>query len=197
MSVSKMAAGERRKLEATAYHEAGHAVSCIELERRFRSVTIIAADGALGSISKHPVPPSIRSDVELTHRARRWIEREILCSLAGLAAERRLVGRNNWQGARSETSTVVDLGSFLYPAGTKVLEKYLDFMIERARFFVSAPHNWLRIERLATALLERRTLSAREAKRLCCEAMQDRVNAHRREALMRVQGDEYKRDRLS
>lgn len=197
MSASKKAARERRKLEATAYHEAGHAVACIVLEHPFLSATIIATDETLGSITKRPVPPSITREDELTHRSRRWIEREILCWLAGLAAEQRWTGRNNWRGARSDISWVVELGAFLHQAGTKVLDKYLDYMIERARDLVSAPQNWLRIEALATALLERRTLSAREAKRLCLEAMKDRVKADLLEARMRAQAAETVRDSLT
>ena len=53
----------------------------------------------------------------------------------------------------------------------EVIEKYLDSKIEEAKAFLAAPRNWLLIEAVAAALIERRTLSARQVKKICREAL--------------------------
>ena len=52
----------------------------------------------------------------------------------------------------------------------EVIEKYLDSKIEEAKAFLAAPMNWLLIEAVAAALIERQTLSAEEVKKVCREA---------------------------
>jgi ATP-dependent Zn protease len=175
VTASKKAERERRKLESTAYHEAGHAVACIELGRPFKSVTIVPGDGTRGQITMTPVPAWLMPDVDRSPRATRWIEREISYLLAGLAAEHRFASRNNWLGAHDDISNARELASFLYPFGSPVLKKYLAFMEELARMFVSVDKNWRRIEKLAAALIEHRTLSARESKELCRLALSEAV----------------------
>jgi hypothetical protein len=155
-----------RGLGATAHHEAGHAVACIVLGRAFVRVTIMPEGDSLGHIRKTPPPKSLQPDIETGPRERRWIEREALIALAGPAAEARFLGRRDRQGARGDVDRAVGLAEYLYPPG-KVLDKYLDFMSERAASFVATPANWTRIEALAGSLVVRRTLSGREAREIC------------------------------
>jgi hypothetical protein len=44
-------------------------------------------------------------------------------------------------------------------------------MLERAKSFVALPRHWIQIEALATALIERRTLSGRQARKVYREAL--------------------------
>jgi ATP-dependent Zn protease len=84
----------------TAYHEAGHAVACLKLGRGFLCVTIVPDQDSDGEVKRTKAPKS---------KSERWLEREVLISLAGLAAEKRYVGRTDWKGARSDTSQASDL----------------------------------------------------------------------------------------
>ena len=70
----------------------------------------------------------------------------------------------------SGTVTARELADYLHGA-PEVIEKYLDSKIEEAKAFVAAPRNWLLIEPVAAALIERRTLSARQVKKICREAL--------------------------
>src|SRR5207244_3145945 len=76
--------------EATAYHEAGHAVMALALGRPVDCVSIRATREHLGlcEFRKAVFRPS-----------EDWLEREILISLAGVAAEARFTGNYAWDGA--------------------------------------------------------------------------------------------------
>src|SRR5947209_7847277 len=67
------------RAEATAYHEAGHAVAALALGRPVHRVSILPDREHLGwcAFGKSVFRPS-----------EDWLEREILISLAGIAAER-------------------------------------------------------------------------------------------------------------
>ena len=70
----------------------------------------------------------------------------------------------------SSTVTARELADYLHGA-PEVIEKYLDCKIEEAKAFVASPMNWLLIEPVAAALIERQTLSARQVKKICREAL--------------------------
>ena len=69
----------------------------------------------------------------------------------------------------SGTVTARELADSLHGA-PEVIEKYLDSKIEEAKAFLASPMNWLLIEPVAAALIERQTLSAEEVKKVCREA---------------------------
>src|SRR5262245_58443221 len=76
--------------EATAYHEAGHAVAALALDRPVVKVSIRADRDRLGIcfFGKAVFRPS-----------EDWLEREVLIALAGLAAEARHTGTYDHVGA--------------------------------------------------------------------------------------------------
>ena len=69
--------------EVTAFHEAGHAVVALALDRPVQKVSVIPGQELLGKceFKKGVFRPSVD-----------WLENEILIALAGLAAEARLTG---------------------------------------------------------------------------------------------------------
>src|SRR5829696_258658 len=69
--------------EATAYHDAGHAVAALALDRPGVKVSILPDRDRLGicAFGKAVFRPS-----------EDWLEREVLIALAGLAAEARRTG---------------------------------------------------------------------------------------------------------
>jgi hypothetical protein len=181
---------QHRKLESVAYHEAGHAVACIELRRPFKSVTIVPKDDSLGHLLKNPAPASIRPEVDAGDKVDRWLEREVSIVLVGLAAEHRHTGRHNWRGARRDLDHAVDLASYLH-FDPKLMGKYLTYMVEKAKHFVADPLAWIRIEALATALMKYHTLSARRARAVCQEALlnQDRIDDLSRQMVKDYDGE--------
>src|ERR1700687_5011540 len=76
--------------EATAYHEAGHAVVALALGRPVERVSVLPDRENLGlcEFGKSVFRPS-----------EDWLEREILIALGGIAAEARHTGNYAWGGA--------------------------------------------------------------------------------------------------
>ena len=77
--------------EATAYHEAGHAVVALALGRPVQQ-------------RQRPAGPRTSSACASSARAvfrpsEDWLEREILIALGGIAAEARHTGNYAWDGA--------------------------------------------------------------------------------------------------
>ena len=88
------------KLKRVAYHEAGHAVANIVLQRSIEYVTIIPDEECLGHVKKtHPNDyPFGCIDI---HGA--------VCTLAGVYAEKKLIGRFNHLGAHSDYLAAFDI----------------------------------------------------------------------------------------
>ena len=154
-----------RKLQATAYHEAGHAVVSLELGRGFKSVSIEPDDNSLGRIQNTVLPEWFSPDLNLDDRHKKWIEREVLIFLAGIAAEHRFAGQNNWKGSGSDFHSAINLASCMFEGS--VLEKYVAFMLERTRAMISHPRVWVQIQAVAEALLEHRVLSKKRVREIC------------------------------
>lgn len=172
MAKATKAERERRALESTAYHEAGHAVAAIESRRAILLLTIVPTDESHGHMLKTKTPDWVRPDINEDRRTTAWLEREILLGLAGPAAEARFTGRRNHVGASSDYKSVVNLASHLYGFG-KVLQTYVDYMVARAEAFVAAPLHWVQIEYLAAALMEHRTLKPKAIREACRAAKDD------------------------
>lgn len=168
----------RLRLEAVAYHEAGHAVVSIRHRRAFRLVTIVPTleHNTLGHVWYRPRPKWMRPDLDDSPRIARWIENEVLVCLAGPAAERRFTGRSNDVGAGSDHRHAVDLALRLHE-DEAVLAKYMAYMLEWARAYVEATPVWEDVEALAAALMERKTLTGTEAKAAVQAALTARMEA--------------------
>src|SRR5881409_1284286 len=86
--------------EATAYHEAGHAVMALALGRPVDRVSVRPSKEQLGIC--HFRKPVFRPSED-------WVEREILIALAGLAAEARHTGEYCWESASRDHDYAEDL----------------------------------------------------------------------------------------
>jgi ATP-dependent Zn protease len=163
-------ARRRRKLETVAYHEAGHAVACFRLKRPFKYVTIVPDDEFHGHVKTGKTPKWFQPDVEVDRKTERWIQREILADFAARAAEHRHTGRASWRDASQDLRNASNLADYLYGSAREV-RKYLSDKIKEAEAFVAEPSNWILIEAVAVALMERQTLSAQQVKEVCREAL--------------------------
>ena len=79
---------QKKKLEKTAYHEAGHAVAAFLLRKRFSYVTIESGEDSLGHIILKRFRDSFQPDVDEISKIRRPLEKDIMISLAGNAADK-------------------------------------------------------------------------------------------------------------
>jgi len=154
------AAGARER--ATAYHEAGHAVACYYLGVKAKSATIVPDkdQGILGHVRHEDMFRGLNPEIDLSGRARLQMERSIIISLAGMAAQRRY-DRKSWRhyhGA-SDFRAASDLASRIGgdSDGTNQFLRWLELRTDRL-----VESRWQNIERVARALLERKTMASSE-----------------------------------
>jgi hypothetical protein len=164
-----MRARERRRLEATAYHEAGHAAVSLALRLAVRSASIIPdhSAGTLGHIQGYGARERKGEDWECnpSPRLAARIESHMIVPYAGPLAEAKHTGRRAFVAARQDRETILNLAPF--PAGP-VLTAYLRYIHARAKELVE--REWRAIEAIATALLERGMLSGRSIRELRLDA---------------------------
>ena len=180
--------GPSLRLQCTAYHEAGHHVLKWHFGLSLGAVTIKPdhENYILGSSSHHH--PAFKKetiqrllDYETpTQRQERRIENQVMVCLAGREAERifrpksrRLCGPSqDYKQAQNFLNILVDNASRQYPV-------YWKLLLLRTQDILSTPMIWTAVEGLATALLEREILNGKEARKVICEAIQNRVGARR------------------
>jgi hypothetical protein len=160
---------ERKRLQSTAYHEAGHAVIAMHLGKAVRRVSIVPEEeeGNLGHVL-HFKNRSFRPDIfDLSDaRTRRLAEREILVTLAGRAAEMRHTGRPKSSGDGDDLRYVYDV-AWRVCMDDEEAGKYVDWLKVRARNLIANRQIWARVKGLARALIDRPTMTGREAKGVC------------------------------
>jgi Peptidase family M41 len=147
-----------RRLEQTAYHEAGHAVAAFFHDVPIRHVTIVPGSDYLGRTTYMPrVVSALRRvlDDRGSLRDRELVEHKLLSSACGRAAARRLTGRTSYTGAagdfENEDEIMFGLG---YEGGEIGL--YGRLLDSQARRFVDL--RWRQVVAVAEALLERQRL---------------------------------------
>jgi ATP-dependent Zn protease len=141
--------------QATAYHEAGHAVVALLLGRPVQWVSILPDREHLGicEFGKGAHRPS-----------QDWLEREILIALAGIAAEARLTGTYAWDGARRDQQHVRRLA--VQRAGERRADKLQRRLLAKAEHLLAEEGCWRAVELIATELLRVREISGRTARHL-------------------------------
>ncbi len=163
------------RIRQVAYHEAGHAVAGYELHVPFHYVTIVpdAERGSEGHVRFVGVGKDLDQARYLMTESqlRRRIEPDIICALAGEAAESRLTGRRDLLSATSDYRSAVE--SAIEMSGSAVeAGAYCTWLYYRAVGIVRNPFVWAAIEALAAALMDRKRIGSREARRIIKEAIQ-------------------------
>jgi ATP-dependent Zn protease len=147
-----------------AYHEAGHAVVAWRLGRRPAAVSVRAAGRNLGRVV-------MRTRALEPDSSRNWCRNEeaIVIALAGPLAQRRQAPRSDWRQKKHRTSPRPDRGTDFdlfnellcrQHYSRTVRTAYDKYVRARTQELVNA--NWLAIERVAQALLERGSLTREE-----------------------------------
>ena len=142
-------------LEATAYHEAGHAVLALILDRPVKRVTIVADRERLGlcEFGKAVFRPS-----------EDWLEREILIALGGIAAEARFTGNYAWDGAARDQQVVRELA--IQRAGERRAEKLERRLLAKAEHYLADEQHWQAVEWIAKELMRASEISGRTVRHL-------------------------------
>jgi len=156
------ATAARAREKATAYHEAGHAVACYYLGVKVKSATVVPDKdkGTHGHVRYEKMFRGLDPEIDLSGRARLQMERNIIISLAGAAAQRRY-SKQSWRhyhGA-SDFDAVADL-ALRIGGDSDGANKFLDWLDHRTDQLVKT--RWQDIECVARALLERKTMKGSE-----------------------------------
>jgi ATP-dependent Zn protease len=141
--------------EATAFHEAGHAVVALALGRPVHRVSVLPNQERLGQCEfrKGVVRPS-----------QDWLEQEILIALAGLAAEARHTGQYARDGAGRDLRYVHKLA--LQRASERQLERFERRMLMKVENLLADEGHWRAVELIAAELMRCGVISGRAARHL-------------------------------
>lgn len=162
-----------KRLLATAHHEAGHAVAAIELQLRLQDVTIVPADDCLGCCRVQWLAslPGVLSECSVVQR--NWIERRMIYTLCGNAAERKFLGRSIRRGSGADFSQIADLAMLVeHP---KTWDAYVAYLWARAAVLVDHEFTWRFIQAVADELLARKTLTGSEVRKVKYRTMDDQL----------------------
>ena len=138
----------------TAYHEAGHAVVALALGRPVHRVSVLPNRDRLGQceFGKGRFRPS-----------EDWVEREVMISLGGLAAEARHTGNYGWVEAERDLRHVRRLLSETSERAAARLEKRL---LAKVEHLLADDDHWRAVELIAAELLTHGVISGRAARHL-------------------------------
>jgi ATP-dependent Zn protease len=145
--------------KATAFHEAGHAVMALALARPVQRVSMRPNHKHLGlcEFGKGVFRPS-----------EDWLEREILISLGGLAAEAIHTGDYAWDAAERDLRYVRDLA--VKRAGERQAERLERRLLTKAEHLLGQAQHWRAVELIAAELLRCGAISGRAARHLFDQA---------------------------
>jgi ATP-dependent Zn protease len=146
-----------RKDEKTSYHEAGHAVAAYvcKYAAAVKKVTIVPEGEMLGCMWSYRQPsfhPDQKEDLN------RIVDRTTVL-LAGASAVKILTGRRQNKGAESDYEKAADMAGYASGNNDEV-DALLRWAGIRTKNLLTV--HWDLVERTATALMEHKTLSARE-----------------------------------
>jgi ATP-dependent Zn protease len=156
-----------KHLEATAYHEAGHAVATIELGRAVRRLTILpdaeqsSRGHCQGTTEGEWFHPAYNSD----GRTRARVEQRLMITLAGAIAERHFTGHRNNVGASADDAKAVGLARS-FCGSTREADAYLGWLAVRTELLITHPLHWPTVKALATALLTEKMLSGKRVREI-------------------------------
>jgi hypothetical protein len=143
--------------EATACHEAGHAVIAYVLGYKPYSVTIVPTRDAAGHVTHANPLHEFQLDVDDSDEVRLHVENAITICFAGPIAQKRYNPRS-WRKAHGQWDydTIAELGLRVCGSGEQATA-FIRWREIVARDMVQA--HWLRIALVAGQLLERECLS--------------------------------------
>ncbi len=153
---------EQQYDEATAYHEAGHAVIALALGRTIHKVSVLPNRKRQGECRFG------KGDTRATDD---WVEREILIALGGLAAEARHTGNYAMAEATQDLRFVRRLA--LERKSERQVERYELRMLSKVEYLLDDDANWHAVQLIAAQLLQHGEISGRAARHLYEQATKE------------------------
>jgi len=164
-------------VEATAYHEAGHAVMTAACNRKIYSATIIPRDDAHGSVEHENPLRGIKLKFNNGYPARLRAEDAVMICLAGGIAQLRAFPRllRRWH-THTDYVRAVEIARSICgsPDEATAFLKWLDL---RMRSILDV--RWFQVEAVAAALVERKRLTGAEIASLMTAALPSRQHVLR------------------
>jgi hypothetical protein len=154
-------------------HEAGHVFAAFRLRVPFKSVSIEPDDDSLGRLVNERLRIREIEWYSMPPRTRDRLERLAMVSLAGEYGERLVSKRVSPHSGSIDRRNVARVIVHLC-GSTEEATPYVRWLDARTKAMINAAHNRPAIDAVAAALLERRTLSAREAAETIINALTDR-----------------------
>jgi hypothetical protein len=143
--------------EATAYHEAGHAVAAWCLGYRPSTATIIPGTDSIGQVRHENPFPGIDLEFDGSNWRRLRIERAIMICLAGPIAQRRY-RKTSWRRWHGGTDYVTATELALRVSGSsEIASAFLKWLNLRTALLVD--EHWRDIKRIAIGLLTHGSLA--------------------------------------
>ena len=165
---------KRKKVEKTAYHEAGHAVAAFYMKRSFRYVTIEPEEDSLGHIMYKKFRDSFNPEIDPDREIRKPLEKAIITAFAGPIAEQIFSGRKNRIGASSDFHGALDCALYLCGSNEET-EAYVNWLWIRTKNMIRQPAKWCSVEGLAKELLDCRKIGYMKARRIIKESFERAV----------------------
>lgn len=169
--------------QIVAHHEGGHAVALVRLGIEFNQATIVRdvkrrTDGHVTGTR----PPWLiramlagqRNKLRLLDNANvtQRIEHDVIFSLAGGEAQRLFFPRSSWKkGCNDDMQDVGWLLGLLHQDDDDTAHKHYRYLEHRTRMLVSENRDHIKL--VAKALLERKTLTSDEVRRVMFPAVDD------------------------
>lgn len=154
--------------ERLAYHEAGHAVACIELGLRFKSVSIIKNNKSLGRVLFKNL--NLGSDTDFNDRIKNKCVKYIISALAGPASEMKFMKKVQSELSKQdfENATIVaqSINDSLIAANAHI--KYLNLKAKSLFTDLDSKTNkpaWKKVQFIAHLLIKDGYLDYNEVKK--------------------------------
>jgi ATP-dependent Zn protease len=142
----------------TAYHEAAHTALAVLYGAEVGEVTIVPNEEAHGHLKgRYLTKESVEYGDSMEDRDR--VEKDAMIALAGELAERRVATHVDPSGAAHDYANVHELLSYM-TRHEEEIQAYVAWLIVRTKNQLD--RYWPEVDALATALLERRTLTGPE-----------------------------------
>jgi ATP-dependent Zn protease len=147
----------KRRPIPTAYHEAGHVVMAIDGGLIFEYVTIIENDSALGHVSRGKTERTV-DDIPVCE-----IPNEVAFLMGGILAEENTKDEL-LIGSKDDMLAIAKLVKLRITEEEVVYSEYIKRILIRTEAIIKT--RWSDIEKIATALMEKKTLTYKEVAEL-------------------------------